>query len=245
MKLHATLLAAALGAALIGPASADHHGKDGFKRIFDGKTLKGWKPSADNPGAFTVEADGTLKVSGERAHLFYIGEDGDAAFTNFELKLKAKTTPNSNSGVYFHTKYQAEGWPSQGYEAQVNSTQQDPKKTGSLYAVVDLWLDPEPFEKGQRKRFVSVDSKGGMKLHIDEAPSKDGEWFDYHIVVQGKKITLRINGETTVEFTEPENWKGPNPGMAGRVLSKGTIAFQAHDPGSTVYYKDIELKITD
>ena len=40
-------------------------------------------------------------------------------------------------------------------------------------------------------------------------------------------------------------WKGPNDRMSGRYLSKGTIALQAHDPGSTVFYKDIQLKITD
>ncbi|MDB0068428.1 DUF1080 domain-containing protein, partial [Akkermansiaceae bacterium] len=75
--------------------------------------------------------------------------------------------------------------------------------------------------------------------------SKDGEWFDYHIIVKGRNITLKVNGETTVEFTEPKDWKGPNGDMTGRMLAKGTIAFQAHDPKSTVFYKDIQLKVTD
>lgn len=244
MKLHATLFAFA-AVLLAPPLAADHHKGGGFKPVFDGKTLEGWKSSTDNPAAFSVTEDGTLKVSGDRAHLFYVGQDGEAAFSDFELKLKAMTTPNSNSGVYFHTKYQKVGWPSQGYEAQVNSTQGDPKKTGSLYGVVDLWLDKGAYEGGQKHRFVSVDANGGIKLHIAKAPSTDNEWFDYHIVVQGKKITLKVNGETTVQFTEPKDWKTAGPGASGRALGKGTIALQAHDPGSTVFYKDIQLKVTD
>ena len=43
--------------------------------------------------------------------------------------------PNSNSGIYFHTKFQPDGWPQQGFEAQVNNTHGDPKKTGGLYNV--------------------------------------------------------------------------------------------------------------
>jgi hypothetical protein len=242
MKSHITLLTLAAFALTAAPLAADHHE---FKPIFDGKTLDGWKSSTDNPAAFSVDKDGTLKVTGERAHLFYVGPYGNAAFSNFELKLKAKTMPSANSGVYFHTRYQDTGWPTVGYEAQVNSTQSDPKKTGGLYGVVDLWLDKEAFKGGQTAPFVTVDDKGGVRMIVKEAPSKDNEWFDYHIIVEGKKITLKINGQTTVEFTEPKDWAGPNPATAGRKLSKGTIALQAHDPGSTVFYKDIMLKITD
>ena len=109
-----------------------------FISLFDGKTLNGWTSSTDNPDCFSVE-NGDLMVRGGRAHLFYTGEDGKVDFKNFELKLKIKTTANANSGVYFHTRYQEDGWPNIGFEAQVNSTHTDPKKTGSLYGVVNIW----------------------------------------------------------------------------------------------------------
>ena len=76
MKTHATLFTLAAVALTAGPLAADHHKGGGFKSIFDGKTLNGWKSSTDNPAAFSVEKDGTLKVTGERAHLFYVGKDG-------------------------------------------------------------------------------------------------------------------------------------------------------------------------
>lgn len=235
--MRAMMSAVVVGFLVCGSVHAEPTEAQGWKTIFDGKSLAGWKSSMDNPAAFTV-ADGVLKVSGKRAHLFYVGEDGQASCKDFELKLKVMTKPQANSGIYFHTEYQEEGWPTKGYEVQVNSTQKDPKKTGSLYGVVNIWVDgkEEPTE---------FKENGGLNKRRKVAPSTDGEWFDYHIIVQGKKVTLKVNGEITVEFTEPEGWKGPNKSMRGRVLGEGTFALQAHDPGSTVCYKDIQLKVTE
>lgn len=184
--------------------------------MFDGKTLDGWKSNEEVAGVFTVE-DGKLKVAGGRAHIFYVGPDGKASFKNFEFKAKVMTTPNGNSGLYFHTEFQAKGWPSKGYECQVNSTHSDRKKTGGLYAVKDV---------------------------MDNAPSKDNEWFDYGIKVVGKKITVTINGNVTAEFEEPADWVPPK-GMDGRKVSSGTIAIQGHDPKSVTYYKDLSIQSLD
>ena len=206
---------------------------DGWISMFNGKDLAGWKSNEEVPGVFTVE-NGELKVSGGRAHLFYVGPNGEAKFQSFELKLKVKTTPGSNSGVYFHTQYQEKGWPDKGFECQVNSTHTDPKKTGSLYGVINILalLD------GQKE------PEGGKHIKVPLAPSTDGEWFDYNIKVEGKHITLSVNGKTTVDFIEPEGWDPVKElkNMPGRKLSEGTIAIQGHDPKSTTYYKDIFIK---
>lgn len=207
---------------------------DGWISMFNGKDLSGWKSNEEVPGVFTVE-NGELKVSGGRAHLFYVGENGEAKFQSFELKMKVKTTPGSNSGVYVHTKYQDKGWPDAGYECQVNSTHTDPKKTGSLYGVINILalLD------GQKE------PEGGKHIQVPLAPSTDGEWFDYVIKVEGKHITLSVNGKVTVDFIEPEGWDPAKElnNMPGRKLSEGTFAIQGHDPKSTTYYKDIFVKV--
>lgn len=171
--------------------------------LFDGKTLNGWK-AAEHPGTFTV-SDGAIVVHGDRAHLFYDGTVNDHSFKNFELKLKVMTTPGANSGIFIHTTYQEEGWPSKGYEVQVNNTQSDWRRTASIYAVQD----------------------------VKEVYMKDNEWFDMHITVQGKRITVKLNDKVVNDFTEGEN---------GR-LTGGTIALQGHDPGSKVMYKDIMIKV--
>jgi hypothetical protein len=173
--------------------------------LFDGKTLTGWKAS-ERPATFTV-ADGAIVVQGDRAHLFYEGEVNNHSFKNFELKLKVMTFPGANSGIFIHTAYQEEGWPSKGYEVQVNNTQSDWRRTASIYAVQDV-----------KEVFV-----------------KDNEWFNMHIIVQEKKVTVKLNGEIVNEYTEGENGK----------LTGGTIALQGHDPGSKVLYKDILIRVTD
>jgi len=206
---------------------------DGWTALFNGKDLAGWKSSEETPNCFTVE-NGELKVSGGRSHLFYVGDKGDASFKNFELKMKVKTTPGSNSGVYLHTAFQEKGWPDQGYECQVNSTHKDPKKTGSLYGVINILALAE----GQQE------PAGGKHIKVLAAPSKDDEWFDYEMKVEGRHITLKVNGEVTVDFTEPEGWDPVTElkGMPGRKLSSGTIALQGHDPLSTTFYKDMFIK---
>lgn len=208
-----------------------------FTPIFNGKDLSGWKSNEETPGCFSVE-DGAIKVSGGRAHLFYMGADEKAEFGDFELKLKVKTMPKANGGVYFHTKFEDSGWPSQGFECQVNASHKDPRKTGSLYGVVDV-LVLKPGEKTP---------KGSLMNHMREkSPNKDGEWFDYHIIVSGKKITVKVNGATAVEWTEPEGFDPAKAlhNMPSRKLGRGTFAIQGHDPDSVAYYKDIQLKLPD
>jgi hypothetical protein len=210
---------------------------DGFVSIFNGKDLSGWKSNEETPGCFTVE-DGAIKVSGGRAHLFYVGADGKAEFKDFELKLKVKTLPKANGGVYFHTEFEDKGWPSKGYECQVNASHKDPRKTGSLYGVADVLV----LAPGQEP------PKGSLVNHVrDKAPNTDGEWFDYHITVKGKTITIQVNGEKAVEWTEPEGFDPVKAllNMPGRKLGAGTFAIQGHDPESTAYYKDIEVKVLE
>ncbi len=182
--------------------------------LFDGKTLNGWKVGA-NPETFKVE-NGAIVVNGKVAHLFYDGDAGAHYFKNFELSLDIMTMPGSNSGVYFHTQYQEGGWPQKGYEVQVNNSHTDWRRTAGLYAVQD----------------------------VKEAPAKDNEWFNMHIVVKDKHVTIFVNKKQVVDYTEPEHPERPK-GMEVRLISSGTIALQGHDPKSKVLYKNIKLKILD
>jgi hypothetical protein len=180
--------------------------------VFDGKSLTGWKAN-EKPECFTVE-DGLLKMNGGMAHLFCV-QEGFADLKNFEFKAEVKTLPNANSGIFFHTEDRGTtGRLVKGYEAQINTSfEKDPRKTGSLVDVRDL----------------------------AESPVKDNEWFSYHIRVEGKKILIKVNDQTVVDYTEeakPERKKGREE----RVLSHGSIALQAHDPNSTTYFRDIQIR---
>ena len=187
-------------------------GEEGFVSLFDGKSLNGWRVNSENPKSIIVK-DGNIVIDGPRAHLFYAGDVEKHNFKNFVLRAQVKTFPKANSGIYFHTKYQDSGWPDAGFEAQVNNTHGDPKKTGGLYAVKD----------------------------VNPAPAKDGEWFDYEIRVKDKKVTIKINGKVTSSWTEVPN--APHlKSMPGRKLGSGTFALQAHDPKSVIHYRNIRVK---
>lgn len=186
--------------------------------LFDGKSLEGWRSNDETLGVFTIVEGGVLQVKGGRAHLFWVGRDGvPPVFTNFELHAKVKTTAGSNSGIFFHTKFQESGWPQWGLEAQVNSTHQDRRKTGSIYAIQDV---------------------------LDDAPSKDGEWFDYALRVEGKHVTISVNGSIVNTYTEPKALEVSEKKPHIR-LGQGTIAIQGHDPKSTIFYREIRLRILD
>ena len=197
---------------MLGGAAVAQKKSKGWISLFDGKTLNGWKVG-DNAASFTVDS-GMIIAHGNVAHLFYDGKVGDHNFKNFHFKAQVKTTPGSNSGLYFHTTFQQGGWPSKGYEVQVNNSHTDWRRTGSLYAVQD----------------------------VKEVYVKDNEWYTEEIIVEGNKITTKVNGKVLVEYTEPENVQR-SPDMNNRKLSGGTFALQAHDPNSKVYYKDIQVKI--
>ncbi|MBC8095044.1 MAG: DUF1080 domain-containing protein [Akkermansiaceae bacterium] len=192
--------------------SAPAQTEDGFTSLFDGKTFNGWKTSTENTNTWRIE-DGALVTRGNRCHLFYVGDE--KPFKNFEFKAEVMTETNSNGGIFFHTKYQETGWPTNGLECQVNVSQSDWKKTGSLYDVVNL----------------------------GHTPARDNEWWTQHIMVNANKVTVRINGLVVLEYTEPAGAQ-PGKSFTHK-LAEGTFALQGHDPKSVVRFKNIRVKRLD
>ena len=200
---------------LVAAAAPAAFAQAGWVSLFNGKDFTGWKIGGD-PNTFKIK-DGALVANGPVAHAFYDGPVQSHDFKNFELMVDVMTAPNSNGGIYFHTQYQEKGFPSKGFEVQVNNTHRDPIKSGSLYHVKDIGAD---------------DIKG---------LAEDNKWFTEHIIVQDKTVTILLNGKEVVKWTQPDDWSGGREG-AGRALGHGTFALQGHDPGSTVQYKNIRVK---
>ena len=151
--LLATLLALSLPAFAADPAG-------GWVPLFDGKSLDGWKAS-EKPGTFAVE-NGEIVVHGNRSHLFYDGPVQKHDFKNFEVKMDIMAKHGANSGFYFHTAFQPDGWPDKGFEVQVNNTHTDAKKGAGLYDIKDNAT----------------------------APAKDDEWYNMSIRVEGKHVVI-------------------------------------------------------
>ena len=142
MRVRLPLLAALCGATLLlaPQAVSSLQAQDGWISIFDGKSLDGWKVG-ENASTFSVQ-DGAIVVFGPRAHLYYQGTVENHVFTNFEWKADVMTFPGANSGMYFHTEYQEGGWPSKGYEVQVNNSHTDPIRTGRYQYLFNKCYSP-------------------------------------------------------------------------------------------------------
>ena len=198
-----SLIATSILAAAVLPASAEV--EPGFTALSDGKTFNGWKIAEENKDTWTLK-EGAFVAQGNRSHLFYVGDD--KPFKNFHLKVDVMTDEHSNGGIYFHTRYQSQGWPKGGYECQVNNTQSDWIKTGSLYGLVNL------------------------------APSaaQDGKWWTQEIIVQGNSVTVLVDGKKVLQYIEPPGTVAGKD--FEHKLGEGTFAFQGHDPKSVVRDKN-------
>ena len=175
---------------------------------FSGQTV--W-PTVDNASAgesFRLDGD-TLIVEGGQRNLFYDGRIAGGYFKNFEFKVDVYTHPGSAAGVYFHTHYREEGPPAFGYEAQINASRAGESKTGSLVGASE----------------------------VKTAAHGDKEWFSYYIKVDGKKVTVKVNGETVNEFTEPADVDGPAS------LRRGTIGLESVGSDSRVDFRNPMIRL--
>jgi len=196
----------------------------GFMSIFNGRDFTGWT-IAGPAESFTIQ-DGAIVAKGQASHAYYTGSVGNHRFRDFELKVDIMTRAGSNGGVYVLTEFQETGgnvrasgrFPSKGFEIQVNNSHTDRIRSGSLYHVVDV---------------------------LDQSPAKDDEWFTEHIIVKGDTITVNVNGRQVVRWTQTPDWDGGREGPGRKITGPGTIALQAHDPNSMVYYRNIRIKQLD
>lgn len=170
------LLAALAVTATMTLRADDTKDDKGWVALFNGKDLDGWeaynaKGKQDDLSKNWVVKDGVIHGSGPASHLFT--PKGD--YKDFKYRAEVKVADKANSGMYFRTA-KGPGFP-KGYEAQVNSTHTDPKRTGTLYGFVPV-----------EKMLVPPDT-----------------WFVQEIEAVGNHIIIRVNGEKVVDFTDPKN----------------------------------------
>jgi putative heme-binding domain-containing protein len=209
--------------AALSPLSA----QEGFKPLFDGKTLAGWD---GNPELWSVE-DGAItgKTKGPD-HLAYnqflVWKGG--VVKNFELRAKIKCSA-SNSGIQYRSKELPEAgkWVVGGYQCDVHA---NAPYNGMVYE-----------ERGrgilvQNGQSVIIDEKGDKWLAAERDAVKVDftEWHEYVIIAQGNHLIHKIDGKVTIDLVDHQ--------AKNRAL-EGLLAFQVHKgPAMIVQIKDIVLK---
>jgi len=234
MNIRKIIVGLALG--VLGWATAQGAGKDGFVSIFDGKTLKGWEamPTRTAP-AWTVQ-DGIIVGNGDkgRGYLTYASNKNVA---DLELKFSYRFPGKGNSGVSIraiHDKTRKRDF--QSYHADIGHL-------GIGKNVMGAWDFHTPGRREHRcfrgdRLVIGKDDKPTItpiEGALTAADIKKGDWNHVHIIARGNSFKLFINTKLSSEFTEhlPEVKR----------LKKGMIQFQLHDPGMIVHFKDLYLKV--
>ncbi|MBI4557001.1 MAG: DUF1080 domain-containing protein [Candidatus Hydrogenedentes bacterium] len=203
---------------------------DGFKPIFDGKTLEGWK--APNMSYWSVQ-DGAITAESTEANpcpsnQFLVWQGGDVA--DFELKAKFRLAENGgNSGIQFRSKIDQDG-TGIGYQADI--------LPGGPWcgALADEYTGREPLMVPNGHKTV-VDSDGKRTCtRIGEPVSlrKPGEWNDYHIIARDHHMILKVNGRVSAEFIDNDEKEFDASGILALQLRSG--------PPMKVQFKEILLK---
>ncbi len=231
-RIHSHLICIMLFSVLGFATASDAAQEAGFKRIFDGKTLDGWK--APNTSYWSVRNGAITGTSTQdnpvKSNQFLVWELGEV--DDFELKLKYRIngTDRANSGIQIRSLVAPDGH-AEGYQADIDMTG---RYAGALYDEHGRGMLAERGQKtvigadGKKTQTAIGDAQALMKI------IKKDDWNEYHIIARGGRITLKINGEVTAEVQDNEK---------KNLELSGVLALQLHaGPPMTVEFKDIRLK---
>lgn len=204
---------------------------DGFRAIFDGKTLEGW--SAPDLSYFSVR-DGAItgEVTAEKRpprNQFIVWKGGTVK--DFELKFKFRIFgPKANSGMQFRGTVKEHGLI-HGYQADI-------AKAGPyLGGIWDEYGTRGSLAARGQSAVIDEEGKKTATPIGDPAEITKGinleDWNDYQITARGSKIALAINGKTTAELDDRER---------GKAAAEGVLGMPVIPEPMVVQYKDILLK---
>ena len=199
---------------------------DGWRSLFDGETLAGWRGYGLEglPAGWEV-AEGTIHFSppeeGERSDLMT-----EEQFESFDLAFDWAVTPGGNSGIFFHV--------SEDYDRSY--------ETGPEYQILD--------NAGHRDGGSPLTSAGSnYALH---PPTEDvtrplGEFNEARILVHGDHVEHWLNGHKLLAYTLwDDDWKarvaaskfGSMPGY-GRNHA-GHVVLQDH--GDEIWVRNVKIR---
>ena len=187
----------------------------GFTSLFDGRNFDGWEGNLD---IFRIEdgavVAGSMKKPVPRNEFLCTEKE----YANFDLRLKFKLLggPKANAGIQIRSRRMPKDseHPHEmiGYQADMGDGW-----WGCLY------------DESRRRKVLTGPAKEERKKLV-----KEGEWNDYRILCEGRRIRLWINGVQTVDYTEEDE----------SIEQKGLIGLQIHGgPPSEAWYKDVRIRV--
>jgi len=210
---------------------------DGFKSLFDGKTLAGWTGDEKlwrvEDGAIVGQTTEENKL---KANQFLVWEQGEVDDFCLKLKFKLSGTQRANSGVQYRSKlFDGDKHRLSGYQADID-------KSGKFIGITYS----EKTGRGilcQRGQKVTIRGKKDKDVEKLADPAEllksivlDG-WNEMEVTARGNHLVTKINGKTTSEVIDEEE---------SAYVNKGLLGFQLHvGPPMKVEFKDVKLKRLD
>ncbi|MFH1719792.1 MAG: DUF1080 domain-containing protein, partial [Planctomycetota bacterium] len=194
--------------------------QDGFKRMFNGKDLKGWE---GNTKGYSIE-NGIMTCDpslGGKGDLYMVDEYGD-----FVMRFEFRLTPGANNGLAIRVPFNGHA-AYDGMELQILD-HDSPRYRG--------WLESY---QHHGSIYGVVPAKTGYLKPV-------GEWNYQEVTAKGKQITIKLNGATIVDAdiekaSKPKTLDGKeHPGL---LRAKGRIGFAGH--GDRVEFRSLRIKSLD
>ena len=203
--------------------------KAGWKLLFDGKSLKGWRGyKMKKPPAAWKVSDGLLTFENKAGDEAAGGGDliTQAQYDSFELTLDWRISAGGNSGVMYH----------------VSESEDRPWKTGPEMQILD-----NQKHKDGKSPLTSAGACYGLYPPTKDLTRPVGEWNSARLVVEGMKVEHWLNGEKVVEYELwSDDWKArvakskfkdmPKFGT----FKKGPICLQDHS--DRVEFRNIKIR---
>lgn len=226
----------------------NNHNKDGFVKIFDGKTLQGWKGDTTywrvENGNLVGEVTPTTLLEN---NTFLIWQGGQPA--DFELKAEFRITKSGNSGINYRSlALDNISFALKGYQADIdgknNYTGQNYEERGRTtlaYRGEKVRIDPLDNSSGLLKDNVKNNAwtKRTVLKSLGDRDSLGAlinteDWNKIHLIVKDNRMQHYINGVLMSEVIDNDT--------INRKLF-GKLGLQVHvGPPMKVEYRNLRLK---
>ncbi len=192
--------------------------KDGFKPLFDGKSLSGWTQK-NGTATYKIEDDAVLGATSEGSPNSFLCTDKE--YGNFELKFEVKVDDALNSGVQIRSASKADKDNGRVHGPQVEIATNG--TAGFIYgeALGTGWLSEDRSDPQAVAAF------------------KKGEWNKFHVIANGKSIKTWVNGVPVADLIDEKSGM-PSGFIALQVhgIKKGSGPYE-------VRWRNIEIKEMD
>lgn len=207
------LMTLAGGLLFLSTPAHSQNADDGFVPLFDGKSLDGWEGNLDY---FRVEKGAIVAGSLEKKipHNEFLATQ--RTYSDFELRLDVKLVgEGENAGVQFRSKRIQDSSEVEGYQADAGMAWDRPV-WGAIY------------DESRRRKMLAEGPKEKVVQWV-----KQGDWNELRIVACGPCIRVFLNGNPTVNYTEPDK----------EIAADGIIALQIHSgPPTEAWYRNIRIR---